>query len=658
MGRNHIRAAVLAVAVVVTVWVAGAQASGYSVTGLAATAPVTDVSPSLHWNPLSGAVAYRVVRGGTFLGRVSSTSFTDSTLSTNGVYTYRVRGLRADGTVSDAASVVVIYDKSAPASITTKVGGDRLTNGSPTIIWPTVTDVGPSGIKQYNIRRDGVYIASVSADTLSFKDTKVGPGQYAYTVRAEDRAGNKAVDFSPAAVVTVDRNAPTPPTGLSATVQTASVQLTWQATTDPSGISAYRILRDGQSVGSATTTTFTDAPPTGTHSYAVIAVDGAGNASQPTTAVSATIASSTTTLTSVPTGVSVVTGNDQSTGMKTKWPDAKIISITLHWNQLEPSRGTFDWGNLDTSLRDAAARHYKVIVRILCGYNAPTWIYDDPTNPVTPAYIIPTDTGYGLTHGVNVPVPWDPDLLVLYTEMMTAVANHLKGADGAGGTLADNVEMIPVAMATSFGSEMVENFGSGTWAGTYNGVYKTDWDRGAINRSVWLALAPSGSTDTEKIAAMQDGDTRAWLQSIDAQEQLLQPIGVMSSVAYGYAFTGAGTANTVEATEVPKYKNSLLAMFTSLQPKVYADGTLGPWSAWCPFCDGMLKAVIADGGPVGLQAETGAMNTVAKIEYATNDAIRTYHPRFIETVGTVVDTDYSYFFTDTNSVQSQLAAGG
>src|SRR5262249_1206348 len=155
----------------------------------------------------------------------------------------------------------------------------------------------------------------------------------------------------------------------------------------------------------------------------------------------------------------------------------------------------FNWGNLDSSLKDAAARHYQVILRILCGFNAPSWIYSDAQNPVSHAYVIPTDDGYGLTSGVNVPVPWDPDLLVLYREMMAAVAGHLQGSDGTGGTLGSHVFMMPVAMATGFGSEMVENFGLGTWAGTYNGVYNAAWNRSAVDQAAWMSLAPSGSTN-------------------------------------------------------------------------------------------------------------------------------------------------------------------
>ena len=657
MGSTYVRAAGLAVAVVVAVFVARANAASDAVSGLAADHLVTNSAPSLHWDAYGGAVGYRVVRDRVFLGTVTTTSFTDTSLASSGVHTYRVRAVRADGTHSDPASVEVTYDTEAPASITDRLSGDRLTSGRPTIVWPTVRDAGPAGIKQYNIRRDGVFIASVPADRLSFTDDNVGDGTYTYMVRAEDRAGNRAASFSPEAVITVDRTPPAAPTGLAANAASGTVTLSWQGAENGSDVRGYRILRDGQAVGSVSDTNFTDTPPAGSHSYTVVAVDAAGNVSKPSSAVSATVGTPGTTGGGAgATGVSLVTGNDQSAGMKTRWPDAKIISITLRWSQLEPSRGQFFWGNLDASLRDAAARHYQVIVRILAGCNTPSWAYTDPRNPVHSVYIIPTDDGYGLKTGVNVPVPWDPDLLVLYKEMMSGVADHLQGSDGAGGRLADHVYMIPVAMATSFGSEMVTNFGHGTWAGTYNGTYSSAWNRNAINQAAWLKAAPSGATTADKLASMRQADTQAWLASIDAQESILQPTGIMSSVAYGFAFNSFDTAKAVEAAEVPKYRDRLMTMFTDLQPKVYADGSLGPWGAWCPGCDALMKAAIADGGPVGFQTAVSMMKTPARIETATNAAIATYHPRFIETAGCVVEADYGYFFTSADNVQLRLAA--
>jgi hypothetical protein len=658
MRSTYVRAAGIVAAVVVAVFVARANAANDAVSGLAAEHLVTNSAPSLHWDAYTGAVGYRVVRDSTFLGTVTTTSFTDTALTADGVHTYRVRAVRADGTRSDVASVQITYDTQAPASITDRLSGDRLTSGQPTIVWPTVRDGGPAGIRQYNIRRNGVFIAAVPADRLSFTDTKVGDGTYTYIVRAEDRAGNKAESFSPEAQITVDRIAPGAPDRLAATVASGTVQLSWHAPADGSDVRGYRILRDGQAVGSVSDLDFTDTPPAGSHSYTVVAVDAAGNVSKPSQAVATKVGAPGAT--GGATGVSLVTGSDQSAALKTKWPDAKIISITLRWSQLEPSRGQFSWGNLDASLKDAAARHYRVIVRILAGCNTPSWAYTDPRNHVSSVYVIPTDDGYRIKTGVNVPVPWDPDLLVLYKEMMGAVAGHMQASDGVGGRLADHVYMIPVAMATSFGSEMVTNFGQGTWAGTYNGTYSASWNRNAINQAVWLKAAPGGSTTAEKLDAMRKADTQAWISSIDAQESILQPTGIMSSVAYGFAFNSFQTATAVESAEVPKYRGRLMTMFTNLQPKVYPNGSLGPWGAWCPGCDALMKAAIADGGPVGFQTAVSMMRTPARIETATDAALATYHPRFVETVGCVVGADYGYFFTSSDNVQLRLAslAGG
>src|SRR5436190_9604103 len=136
MGSTYVRAAGIAAAVVVAVFVARANAASDAVSGLAADQPVTSSAPSLHWDAYGGAVAYRVVRDSTFLGTVTTPSFTDTGLTADGVHTYRVRAVRADGTWSDLATVQVTYDTEVPASITGRLGGDRLTSGQPTIVWP------------------------------------------------------------------------------------------------------------------------------------------------------------------------------------------------------------------------------------------------------------------------------------------------------------------------------------------------------------------------------------------------------------------------------------------------------------------------------------------------------------------------------------------
>ena len=183
MGRYSIRAAALAAAVLVAVCAPGARAASTAVTGLTAAQPVTNIAPSLHWNAFTGATAYRVVRDGVLVGRVTAAGFTDSALSVSGVHSYSVRGVRADGSLTGASGVQVTYDTLAPASITSAPGGSRLTGTEPTISWPAVTDAGPAGIRQYNIRRDGVYLASVPASQLTFTDATAVEGTHGYSVR-------------------------------------------------------------------------------------------------------------------------------------------------------------------------------------------------------------------------------------------------------------------------------------------------------------------------------------------------------------------------------------------------------------------------------------------------------------------------------------------
>jgi chitodextrinase len=69
-----------------------------------------------------------------------------------------------------------------------------------------------------------------------------------------------------------------------------NVTLTWQAASDNFGVSFYRVLRNGSAVASNVTgTSFIDSlSQRGTFSYTVVAVDGAGNASAASNAVSVT----------------------------------------------------------------------------------------------------------------------------------------------------------------------------------------------------------------------------------------------------------------------------------------------------------------------------------------------------------------------------------
>ena len=96
---------------------------------------------------------------------------------------------------------------------------------------------------------------------------------------------------------TTDTTPPAAPTGLTATFNstTNTIDLSWTAATDNVAVTAYRIFRDGALIPTTTPvtgTTFSDAGQTGTHSYAVSAVDAAGNESAISNTASATVPAS------------------------------------------------------------------------------------------------------------------------------------------------------------------------------------------------------------------------------------------------------------------------------------------------------------------------------------------------------------------------------
>ena len=88
-----------------------------------------------------------------------------------------------------------------------------------------------------------------------------------------------------------DTQPPTAPASLTATaLGSTSIGLSWPAATDNSGVTGYRIYRAGTQIGTTTALSYTNTglTPGTTYSYAVRAVDAAGN-------LSASVSASATT---------------------------------------------------------------------------------------------------------------------------------------------------------------------------------------------------------------------------------------------------------------------------------------------------------------------------------------------------------------------------
>lgn len=106
--------------------------------------------------------------------------------------------------------------------------------------------------------------------------------------------------------VSTDTTPPTAPTNLAAApVAPNRVNLSWTASSDNVGVSAYRISRNGTVVASVAATSYADTAvlPSTAYAYTVSAVDAGGNVSPASNVANATTPSDTTKPTA-PTGVS------------------------------------------------------------------------------------------------------------------------------------------------------------------------------------------------------------------------------------------------------------------------------------------------------------------------------------------------------------------
>ncbi|MEO9175837.1 MAG: hypothetical protein ABI317_10035, partial [Gaiellales bacterium] len=259
-------------------------------TGLTAVTP-TNIKPVLSWvsggnDATSGFVGYQVLRGSTVVATTTATTFTDTTLVTSGSQTYTVRAVDAAGNVSTgSASKAVVYDTVIPSAPV--LTAPTATNTSTTLSWTASTDTGGSLLTRYAVFRDGVLIgAPTPATALTYTDTgALSAGTYVYTVYAYDGAGNSSLASNARAVV-YDVTAPGAAGGLAGQTPTSSKPiLLWTDATDTggSGLQRYDVYRGATLAGSTTVTSFTDAAlsASGTYTYTVRAVDGAGNVGPP-----------------------------------------------------------------------------------------------------------------------------------------------------------------------------------------------------------------------------------------------------------------------------------------------------------------------------------------------------------------------------------------
>ena len=279
------------------------------------TASAGDGSVALGWAPndesdLAGYRVYRQSADGswpaTALHQASapSTAWTDTSVTNGRSYTYRVTALDVTGNESPA-SVPASATPQAPADTTRPSAPAGLTasslDGGVSLAWTPSPENDVAGYRIYRRTTSGDWPAKplqeVSGTETVDRDVVAGTS-YEYRVTALDTSLNESAPSASATVtpiVPADTTPPATPQHLTVTAGNAVATLGWTANPEPD-LARYQVFRrvtgtewPGQPTTSVTAPGWTDTSVVnGTvYEYRLVAVDTAGNTSQPSAPVTA-----------------------------------------------------------------------------------------------------------------------------------------------------------------------------------------------------------------------------------------------------------------------------------------------------------------------------------------------------------------------------------
>lgn len=231
-----------------------------------------------------GVTGNIIYRDGSQLATVGAvTSFTDTTVTASTAYQYAVAATDGAGNVSST---------SASLPVTTAVTDptpDTVIDSAPA----AVTTSSSASFSFHSTVPGSTFACSLDGGSAAACTSPAGysglaQGTHTFSVTAT--AGGQT-DPTPASVTwAVDTVAPSVPTGLSTSASGTSVALSWQASTDATGVAGYDVFRDGTlltSIGAVTS--YSDGGLTlgRSYGYSVRARDAAGNVSALSGTVSA-----------------------------------------------------------------------------------------------------------------------------------------------------------------------------------------------------------------------------------------------------------------------------------------------------------------------------------------------------------------------------------
>jgi chitodextrinase len=388
---------------------------------------------------------------------VTTTTYSNTGLLASTSYSYRIQA-------SDAAGNLGPY--SATVGATTNAGADTQAPTAPgapsasaisssqiNLTWTASTD--NVGVTGYHIERcQGSsctnFVEVGTSSTTSYSDSALAPAKtYRYRVRANDGAGNLSTYSTIAAATTPDTQAPTAPSGLSATPASATqINLAWSASSDDVAVTGYRIERcQGAGCSNfaqiATTTTAVTYSNTGlttgsTYSYRVRATDAAGNLG-PYSA----IATATTPDTQAPSAPSTPSANVlSSSSIRVTWTaSTDNVAVTGYRIERCPSSGCTNFAEIgtatsttydDNGLAPSTTYRYRVRATDAAGNLGPySSIVTASTlaGPDTQAPTAPSSLSATPQSSTRITLSWTAS-----TDNVGVTSYHVEGCQGAGCT--------------------------------------------------------------------------------------------------------------------------------------------------------------------------------------------------------------------------------
>ncbi len=258
----------------------------------------TQTSVTLAWSASTdnvGVTGYGAYLGGERIGTTSSTSYTFTGLACGTSYTVGVDAYDAAGNGSAQAAATVSTSPctdTRPPSQPASLAMAGRTSMSISLTWSAASD--DVGVAGYGLYRSGARVGTTSQQTYTFTGLTCNTS-YTLGVDAYDGSGNRSAPSTVLVATSAcgDTQPPSAPSGVTGSGATqASVDVSWNVSTDNVGVAGYDVFAGGTKVASTGGTSFTVTGLTCGTSYllGVEAYDGAGNRSARSSATAATAA--------------------------------------------------------------------------------------------------------------------------------------------------------------------------------------------------------------------------------------------------------------------------------------------------------------------------------------------------------------------------------